>query len=184
MRRRSKRRKDNMTDVELWAWMQEQAVIPGWNHKKLGDCWLWPRSRDEWGYGRLGYKEKLESAHRLAWLFTHGSLPEKPLQINHLCRLRPHCFNPAHLYVGTSKENASDRKRDRTEYNKRGENNPKVVLTDKLVIKLRQLRKQGATWRELTELSGICRSATRSAVATGKDRTWTHLDSIESPAGE
>lgn len=68
-------------------------------------CWLWTAScHYREGYGKFGYKGRTVEAHRWAWLAAHGSLPEKPLQFDHLCRVR-RCANPEHLEPVTPQVN-------------------------------------------------------------------------------
>jgi hypothetical protein len=70
---------------------------------ELGACRLWQGARVSGGYGSLKYKGRTVSAHRLAWQFANGSIPEG-LELDHLCRVR-HCINPDHLEAVTPQEN-------------------------------------------------------------------------------
>ena len=76
-------------------------------------CWPWSRSLDKRGYGQvtvqLHTKPALMRAHRLAWMFTHGDIPEG-LFVCHNCPGgdKPRCCNPAHLWVGTCWDNTHD----------------------------------------------------------------------------
>lgn len=59
-------------------------------------CWLWTGAKMPSGYGHMQYREKKNVvAHRLAYLFFIGSIPEG-LVLDHLCRNRI-CCNPHHL---------------------------------------------------------------------------------------
>src|SRR5574342_293975 len=49
----------------------------------------------------------LVKAHRLAWQFANGEPPADKMVL-HTCDVRP-CVNPAHLYLGTQRENMRDR---------------------------------------------------------------------------
>ncbi len=71
--------------------------------KGPGGCWLWKRCVGD-GYGQAFHTGTMWLAHRLAYYLTHGTLPEKPLQFDHTCRVR-HCVNPDHLDIVTNKEN-------------------------------------------------------------------------------
>ena len=76
-------------------------------------CWPWSQSLDKRGYGQvtvqLHHKPALMRTHRLAWMFTHGDIPEG-LFVCHNCpgSDNPRCVNPAHLWVGTCLDNTRD----------------------------------------------------------------------------
>lgn len=74
------------------------------------DCWEWSGNRDKFGYGRIdGRREGIFYAHRAAWVVANGAIPEG-LYVLHKCD-NPPCCNPAHLWLGTYKENSEDRQR-------------------------------------------------------------------------
>ena len=66
------------------------------------------------GYSKTRVRGKMITAHRLVWWLLRGSVPEKPLQLNHRCNFgdgRHGCVRPDHMYVGTNMDNHRDRKR-------------------------------------------------------------------------
>ncbi len=74
-------------------------------------CWPWTGPRDHKGYGRVGRSHK---AHRLAWESVNGPIPQMPGHhgacVLHRCD-EPPCCNPAHLFLGTNRDNVADMKR-------------------------------------------------------------------------
>lgn len=83
-----------------------------------GGCWEWTASRFPDGYGQVSYKDWPYRVHRVAaalWLgFREGLLKSTDgltadmSIVLHTCD-NPICFNPAHLRVGTMRENIEDR---------------------------------------------------------------------------
>lgn len=67
-------------------------------------CHEWVGQLDRHGYGRFGAQRRDYYAHRFSWLLKYGSLPEIPLELDHLCR-NPKCVNPLHLEAVTGREN-------------------------------------------------------------------------------
>jgi hypothetical protein len=75
------------------------------------DCWLWHGSTDRQGYAYITLKVSLGkqikvAAHRMSYLLYVGPIPEGILCL-HKCD-EPRCCNPAHLFLGTKKDNAQD----------------------------------------------------------------------------
>lgn len=74
-------------------------------------CWLYMGFRKWDGYGwlsrRLAGKSRYMTAHRYAWILTHGE-PAAGLHVLHGCD-NPPCCNPAHLFLGTHQDNMNDK---------------------------------------------------------------------------
>jgi hypothetical protein len=68
------------------------------------DCQLWPFSTGGGGYGKVKYKGRTQSAHRLVFYLANGY---KPIVVRHTCDT-PLCCNPRHLIGGTHADNTND----------------------------------------------------------------------------
>lgn len=66
-------------------------------------CIVWVGPRTRGGYGSAHFGGVKTTAHRLAYIAKHGSVPEG-LEIDHLCRT-PACINADHLEAVTHAEN-------------------------------------------------------------------------------
>ena len=72
------------------------------------DCWEWTGCRKPSGYGQLnlGKGKPRGAAYRLSYEWAKGPIPEGQV-VMHSCD-NPPCVNPAHLSVGTQRDNALD----------------------------------------------------------------------------
>jgi len=75
-----------------------------------GQCWAWIGPTDQNGYGNIdldGAKNGRIKVHRLSWEISKGPIPKGKV-VMHICD-NPNCVNPAHLRIGTQKDNIRDR---------------------------------------------------------------------------
>lgn len=69
-------------------------------------CWVWQGRLTKTGYGVLWFAGRAFWVHRLAYELDKGPITDG-LFVLHSCD-NPGCFNPAHLFLGTPKENVED----------------------------------------------------------------------------
>lgn len=65
-------------------------------HQPQG-CWFWLGTKQARGYGRVAFQGRRYVAHRLAYILTHGPIPDD-LALDHLCS-NTSCVNPDHLQL-------------------------------------------------------------------------------------
>jgi len=149
---------------------------------KSGECWPWTGYKNQCGYGVTYKRNKHVLAHRLAWEIVHGAIPNG-MQVLHKCD-NPRCCNPAHLFLGTHKDNMEDMtrkgRRVRGEQLRlsiknppRGERCARTKLTSAQVLEIRRrYRPRVVSVSMLAKEFGINRSAIWKIV---RGQRWRHL---------
>lgn len=141
------------------------------NKRGPNDCWLWTGSTDKNGYGRLRHNGRQRGAHRFSYELHLGRIP-KGLFVCHECDT-PGCVNPAHLWLGTPANNATDRDRKGRHWAPRGNEHPTAKLTEAQVQAIRRLYRTGKyTQAELGEQFGVTNTAVQLLVSR---KTWGHV---------
>ncbi|MHA6764687.1 HNH endonuclease signature motif containing protein [Streptacidiphilus sp. PAMC 29251] len=87
----------------FWAQVNTSGPTPE-GKPELGPCWAWTGCMNtKTGYGVFGGKGRTQLAHRNAYEYQLGPIPDG-LVLDHLCRRRS-CVRPEHLEPVTQREN-------------------------------------------------------------------------------
>jgi len=132
------------------------------------DCWQWKNKPDKNGYGIFVISKKNYRAHRVSYKLAYDVDPKDYL-VCHRCD-NPGCVNPKHLFLGTNKDNVQDmRSKKRHSY---GEKSKRSTLTEKDILKMRKMARDGIPYNQIAKKLNIGISLTSHAV---KGRCWAHL---------
>jgi HNH endonuclease len=125
------------------------------------------------GYGEIYESGKNRSAHVVSYEIHNGPVPPNKMVL-HTCD-NPWCVNPAHLFLGTQRENVQDMiaKVRSTIGSFVGEKNGQATLTEVDVLEIKSLLEDGLAQREIAAAYGIDQS-TVSNIKTGK--RWSYLN--------
>lgn len=143
--------------------------------RSKNECWNWKGKTyraSGTSYGLFYLNGKWASAHRVAYVLTHGEIPDG-LCICHTCD-NGLCCNPAHHFPGTRADNNHDKAmkgRGRTS-NRRGILNTHARLTESAVKEIKRLAATGMMHKLIaqqlhTSPSNICRIL--------QDKAWSHV---------
>jgi len=120
------------------------------SEKLKSDCIFFTGLKDNQGYGVVSIGDERIKAHRLAYKLAH---PRQTLTKNicvcHHCD-NPSCINPKHLFVGKNGDNNKDRSSKGR--NAVGVNHGRAKLTEKDVLKIREMHGKGYTTYKLAKI--------------------------------
>lgn len=152
--------------------MDPKVVERFWSKvEKTDDCWVWTsRSVDANGYGLFKVGKRSFRAHRFSWQLANGHTPGT-LLVCHTCDT-PWCVNPAHLFLGTPRDNYYDCLA-KGRYSPKGTGNAAAKLTEPDVIKIRNLYGSGQ-WSQQA-IANIFHVNQTAISAIVRGRKWTHV---------
>lgn len=156
----------------FWESVNKDGPIPE-GKPELGKCWLWMLPCEiGLGYGQIKVKGDRIRVHRFSYALHNGGHMAPGLNVLHLCN-NPNCVNPAHLKMGTQKENIQQCVKDGRKSDRRGSNCPTAKLTDESV---KQIWKDSKTMmrKDIASKHNMSRSVI-SNILNGK--TWKNVDS-------
>lgn len=130
-------------------------------------CWVWKSSLTR-GYGTFSMGGRPCYAHRVSYERHRGPIPPGAV-VMHACD-NPACVNPAHLSVGSVKDNMEDAvRKGRTN---RGARRWNAKLDPRTVRLIRLLAARGESQRALARHFGVDQSTVHLVVARKK---WVHI---------
>lgn len=127
----------------------------------LTGCWLWDRSKNNKGYGRIGVGNgKAMYAHRASYFAFNGQIDDG-LEVCHKCDT-PACVNPEHLFLGTHLDNMRDAaQKGRSRGNpQRGHQHQNSIFSPEAVSYIRASKESA---RKLAIEFGCCRETINRA---------------------
>lgn len=134
------------------------------------DCWLWQARLNFKGYGTFKWQGKMFQAHRVAYILTHGPIPERSL-VCHSCDT-PGCANPAHLWIGSNVDNMQDKLAKGRQHDTSGAKNANAKLTDSSIRDIRRLVAEGVKYKLIGQRYGITPDHVWRISA---HRAWKHV---------
>lgn len=148
---------------------------------KTKTCWLWTGFKMAWGYGGIAKDNsrpmKQLYAHRVSWEIHNGPIPAG-LSVLHNCPGgdNPACVNPAHLYLGTHKDNMADMVAKGRSL--KGEKCPNAKLTKAQVLKIVSAYRSGEKSKVIAKRFKIHYQSVRDIV---RGKVWGHVTGIIFP---
>jgi len=146
-----------------------RSIYDRWLEKveKTDGCWLWRGARIPKGYGTIGSLNSRETvyAHRFAYEHFVGVIPDG-MFVLHSCNT-PACVNPAHLRLGTAKENSEDMVEAGRSARGEKASHARLTVADVLAI-----RAGTRLYKEIAAEYGV---SIGTVCDIKKRRTWAHV---------
>lgn len=111
------------------------------HYEIIGECWVFRGYIGHKGYGQVSWQGHTHNAHRVMYALEVGPIPEGML-VCHTCDNRP-CINPAHLFLGTDRDNYNDMVSKGRNVVPLGTANGHATITECEVLKIREMLNRG-----------------------------------------
>lgn len=131
-------------------------------------CWVWMGTTTVRGYGQIESHKRKVYAHRASYEAFIGPIP-KGLYVCHSCD-NVYCVNPAHLFLGTQKQNLADMASKRR--STWGSKNPMAKLSEDKVESIKRSIACGHSDLGISFQFGVCRQTVNN-IRNGK--VWKHV---------
>lgn len=159
--------------------MNDELVERFWRRVQTGDhgeCWPWTgdATTNPAGqrYGSFYNKGRRLRAHRVSWELHNNRPVPTGLLVRHKCD-NSICCNPAHLEIGTHKDNAHDRYERGRDNHARGTRHGIAKLNEAAVREIKALLKTGLSQRKIAARFGVTQCPI-SEIKSGKG--WRHVE--------
>lgn len=152
---------DRVWEPRFWAKVDKRGP---------DECWPWLGTKQlRMRYGKMRVGTQHISAHRISWMIAHDQEIPGGMVVLHSCD-RGDCVNPAHLSLGTQKQNIQDCW-ERGRHDLRGERNTMAKLTDDAVRAIRA-NPEGLSMRDMAERHGVSKSL---ICVVWQGKRWAHV---------
>lgn len=132
--------------------------------------WIWQKSTSGGGskYGSLENNGRKLLAHRASYEAFIGKIPTG-LNVCHSCDI-PLCVNPAHLFLGSQKDNHADMVKKNRQANR--EKHGMSKLSENNIINIKHMIKDGINQRKIAKYYAV----TQAAISLiNRNKTWKHV---------
>lgn len=130
-----------------------ERFVANFKQRSIDECWEWHGAVGRNGYGRFAAYGRTGGAHRFSWHLYCGPIPAGLLVCHHCDN--PKCVNPAHLFLGTQRDNIHDSvKKGRMKSN----GHACRCLTTEQVAQVRQFGQEGLNLRQIAVQFGVSRT--------------------------
>ncbi len=134
-------------------------------------CILWTRGTYRGGYGSIRHNGMTYGAHKLSWELANDAKVPDGMYVCHSCDT-PACINPAHLFLGTQKQNVLDMMAKGRRVWGVGRKVHTAKLTDEDIPLIRAARKNGEKISDIARRYGVGTTAISDVVLL---KRWKHI---------
>lgn len=142
-----------------------KRLVPTWG--TAGSCWEWTGTVNPKGYGLLSVAGRYLMTHRVSYALHCGVDPGQ-LRVLHRCD-NPPCVNPAHLFLGTPKDNTQDMLSKGRGVAPVNERNGRTTISTQQVEEIRSRASAGESYKAIARDIGA-HPASISRIARRKRR--------------